>query len=67
LVETGVQPHAIDRVELGMNGHPMTRQQASDADRRIPASRETADHSYYFMTAVALLRRSLSKSKSRPI
>jgi 2-methylcitrate dehydratase len=45
----------IDRVELVMNDHPMTRQQADDADRRLPTSRETADHSYYYMAAVALL------------
>jgi 2-methylcitrate dehydratase len=45
----------ISSVELIMNDHPMTRQQANDADRRVPTSRETADHSYSFMAAVALL------------
>jgi 2-methylcitrate dehydratase len=45
----------ISSVELVMNDHPMTRQQARDPERRSPHSRETADHSFYYLVAVALL------------
>lgn len=45
----------IESIELTMNDHPMTCEQAADADRRVPNSRETADHSYYYLVAVTLL------------
>jgi 2-methylcitrate dehydratase len=45
----------IAGLRLIMNDHPMTIQQANDLDRRTPSSRETADHSFYYLVAVALL------------
>jgi 2-methylcitrate dehydratase len=45
----------IRSIELIMNDHPMIIDQTSDAGRRAPHSRETADHSIHYMVAVALL------------
>ena len=45
----------IASIELVMNDHPMTRDQSADPHRRIPNSRETADHSYYYLVAATLL------------
>lgn len=50
-----VAAHNIVSVDVVMNDHPMTRTQAADAERRRPATRETADHSYYYLIAIALL------------
>lgn len=55
----------IGSVELIMNDHPMTRQQASDPERRVPHSRETADHSFYYLVAVALLDGELTPRQFR--
>ncbi len=45
----------IASLDVVMNDHPMTKTQAADAERRRPATRETADHSYYYLIAIALL------------
>jgi len=45
----------IQQVELRMADIPFVRGQIEDSDRRWPASRETADHSFYYLAAVALL------------
>ncbi len=45
----------IERVALRMIDHPGVRQQIDDEDRRHPTSRETADHSFYFLAAAALI------------
>lgn len=45
----------IDELELLMMDHPAVRDQARDPDRRHPRSRETADHSFYFLAAAAFL------------
>jgi 2-methylcitrate dehydratase len=45
----------VAEVELIVNDHPMTLAQTGDAERRHPKSRETADHSFYYLVAVALL------------
>ncbi len=50
-----ISPDEIASLDVTMNDHPMTRTQASDQERRRPATRETADHSYYYLIAVALL------------
>jgi 2-methylcitrate dehydratase len=45
----------VAEIELIVNDHPMTLAQTGDAERRQPKSRETADHSFYYLVAVALL------------
>jgi len=56
----GVPLERIDRLELLMMDHPTVRDQARDPDRRRPRSRETADHSFYFLVAAAFLDGELS-------
>lgn len=45
----------IKTIELRMADTPFVRGQVEDEDRRRPTSRETADHSFYYLAAVALL------------
>jgi 2-methylcitrate dehydratase len=45
----------IKRLEVIMADTPFVRGQVQDEDRRRPTSRETADHSFYYLAAVALL------------
>ncbi|HEY7301662.1 MAG TPA: MmgE/PrpD family protein [Xanthobacteraceae bacterium] len=55
----------IESIELVMNDHPMTLDQSSDPVRRTPHSRETADHSYQYIVAVALLDGELTPRQFR--
>jgi 2-methylcitrate dehydratase len=45
----------IKGLEVIMADTPFVRGQVQDEDRRRPTSRETADHSFYYLAAVALL------------
>ena len=45
----------IERIDVIMTDHPFVKAQQEDEDRRHPDSREAADHSFYFLVAVALL------------
>jgi len=45
----------IKQIEIRMADVPFVRRQVEDEDRRRPTSRETADHSFYYLAAVALL------------
>jgi len=45
----------IKHVEIRMVDTPFVRGQVEDQDRRRPTSRESADHSFYYLAAVALL------------
>lgn len=45
----------IERVEIHMADIPFVRGQVDDQERRNPTTRETADHSFPFLVAVALL------------
>jgi 2-methylcitrate dehydratase len=45
----------IEGIELRMADIPFVRGQVEDEDRRHPNSRETADHSFYYLAAIALL------------
>jgi 2-methylcitrate dehydratase len=45
----------IKHLEVRMADTPFVRGQVEDEDRRRPTSRETADHSFYYLAAVALL------------
>jgi 2-methylcitrate dehydratase len=44
----------IKQLEVRMADTPFVRGQVEDEDRRRPTSRETADHSFYYLAAVAL-------------
>jgi len=45
----------IERIEIFMADTPFVSGQVNNPERRMPASRETADHSFPFLVAVALL------------
>lgn len=45
----------IKELEVSMADTPFVRGQVEDEDRRHPISRETADHSFYYLAAVAML------------
>ncbi len=45
----------VERIEVRMADTPFVVQQVSNPERRKPATRETADHSFPFLVAVALL------------
>jgi 2-methylcitrate dehydratase len=45
----------IERIDIAMADLPMVVTQVEDSTRRHPTSREAADHSFYFLPAVALL------------
>jgi 2-methylcitrate dehydratase len=46
---------AVERMELRMADIPFVRGQIEDRARREPNSRETADHSFFYLAAIALL------------
>ena len=45
----------IKHLEVRMADTPFVRGQVEDEDRRYPTSRETADHSFYYLAAAALI------------
>jgi 2-methylcitrate dehydratase len=45
----------VKRLEIRMADTPFVRGQVEDEDRRYPTSRETADHSFYYLAASALM------------
>jgi 2-methylcitrate dehydratase len=45
----------IERIEVSMVDLPLIVSQIGDSARRHPTSRESADHSFYFLPAVSLL------------
>lgn len=45
----------IERIEVAMADLPMVVTQLEDAPRRHPTSHEAADHSFYFLPAVAMM------------
>jgi 2-methylcitrate dehydratase len=45
----------IRHLEVRMADTPFVRGQVEDEDRRYPTSRETADHSFFYLAAVALM------------
>ncbi len=50
----------IENIEVVMTDDPAIRKQMEDRERRAPKSRETADHSFYFLIAAALLDKELT-------
>ncbi len=48
-------PKNIERIEMTMDDVPAVTQQLDDVTRRYPKNQETADHSYHFVVAVALI------------
>lgn len=53
----------VKHLEIHMADTPFVRGQVEDEDRRWPTSRETADHSFYYLAAVALLDGELTEAQ----
>jgi len=53
----------IKEIEIRMADTPFVRGQVEDKDRRYPTSRETADHSFYYLAAAALLDGQMSEAQ----
>jgi 2-methylcitrate dehydratase len=45
----------VKHLEIRMADTPFVRGQVEDKDRRYPTSRETADHSFYYLAAAAIM------------
>ena len=61
--EIGDPVKEVKRIEIRMADTPFVRGQVEDEDRRYPTSRETADHSFYYLAAVALLDGELTEAQ----
>jgi 2-methylcitrate dehydratase len=53
----------IKELELSMADTPFVRGQVEDEDRRYPTSRETADHSFYYLAAAAMMDGEMTKAQ----
>jgi 2-methylcitrate dehydratase len=53
----------VQRVEVVMADIPIVRSQVADEQRRYPASRESADHSFYYLAAAALADGEISETQ----
>ena len=56
----------VQRIEVAMADIPMVSAQAADQQRRHPASRESADHSFYYLAAAALSDGEISEAQFAP-
>lgn len=56
----------VERVEVTMADIPIVRAQAADEQRRYPESRESADHSFYYLAAAALADGEISEAQFAP-
>ena len=55
--------HEIKGIEVSMADIPFVRAQVEDQERRRPTSRETADHSFYYLAAVTLTDGELTQAQ----
>jgi len=56
----------VARIEVMMADIPIVRTQAADEQRRCPESRESADHSFYYLAAAALSDGEISAAQFAP-
>jgi 2-methylcitrate dehydratase len=56
----------VQRIEVVMADIPIVSAQAADEQRRYPASRESADHSFYYLAAAALSDGEISEAQFAP-
>jgi len=56
----------VERVEVTMADIPIVRSQVVDEQRRYPESRESADHSFYYLAAAALADGEISEAQFAP-
>lgn len=53
----------VKHLEIHMADTPFVRGQVEDEDRRYPTSRETADHSFYYLAAAAMMDGEMTKAQ----
>src|SRR5919108_1119293 len=56
----------VQRIEVVMADVPIVRAHAADEQRRYPESRESADHSFYYLAAAALSDGEISQAQFAP-
>ncbi|MGE5058410.1 MAG: MmgE/PrpD family protein [Betaproteobacteria bacterium] len=56
----------VQRIEVVMADIPIVISQVADEQRRYPASRESADHSFYYLAAAALSDGEISEAQFAP-
>ena len=56
----------VRRIEVAMADIPIVSTQVADEQRRYPASRESADHSFYYLAAAALSDGEISEAQFAP-
>jgi 2-methylcitrate dehydratase len=56
----------VQRVEVAMADIPIVSAQVADQERRYPTSRESADHSFYYLAAAALADGKISEAQFTP-
>jgi len=56
----------VERIEVAMADIPIVSAQVADEQRRYPASRESADHSFYYLAAAALSDGEISEAQFAP-
>jgi len=56
----------VERVDVAMADIPIVSAQVADEQRRHPASRESADHSFYYLAAAALSDGEISEAQFAP-
>jgi len=56
----------VKRIEVVMADIPIVSAQVADEQRRYPASRESADHSFYYLAAAALSDGEISEAQFAP-
>jgi len=56
----------VARIEVAMADIPIVSAQVADEQRRYPASRESADHSFYYLAAAALSDGEISEAQFAP-
>jgi 2-methylcitrate dehydratase len=61
--EFGDPVKEVKHLEVRMADTPFVRGQVEDEDRRYPTSRETADHSFYYLAAAALMDGEMTQSQ----
>ena len=61
--EIGDPVKEVKHLEIRMADTPFVRGQVEDEDRRYPTSRETADHSFYYLAAAALMDGELTQAQ----
>jgi 2-methylcitrate dehydratase len=61
--EIGDPVKEVKHLEVRMADTPFVRGQVEDEDRRYPTSRETADHSFFYLAAAALMDGEMTQSQ----